>query len=51
VQAVDLVGRKLSANMGRYLRRFFHPVDEFLTSYADDDGLREFVEPLVKVFG
>ena len=27
------------------------PVDEFLSSYADDDVLREFVEPLAKAFG
>ena len=26
VQALDLVGRKLPAHTGRYLRRFFHPV-------------------------
>ena len=26
VQALDLVGRKMPANMGRSLRRFFHPV-------------------------
>ena len=26
IQALDLVGRKLGAHGGRYLRRFFHPV-------------------------
>jgi alkylation response protein AidB-like acyl-CoA dehydrogenase len=32
VQALDLVGRKLPANMGRSLRRFFHPVAEFINN-------------------
>ena len=30
VQALDLVGRKLPQDMGRLLRRFFHPVSAFL---------------------
>ena len=30
IQALDLVGRKMGANMGRYLRRFFHPVAQFI---------------------
>ena len=30
VQALDLVGRKLPANMGRNLRPFFHAVSNFL---------------------
>jgi hypothetical protein len=34
VQALDLVGRKLPANMGRSLRRFFHPVAEFIEAHA-----------------
>jgi len=28
--ALDLVGRKLPMHMGRLLRRFFHPVDQFI---------------------
>jgi alkylation response protein AidB-like acyl-CoA dehydrogenase len=30
IQALDLVGRKLGAHMGRYLRSFFHPVSAFI---------------------
>jgi len=48
IQALDLVGRKLSAHMGRYLRHFFHPVEAYLESHAADG---EFVEPLAKAFG
>jgi len=50
IQALDLVGRKLPAHMGRYLRRFFHPVQEFLTAEADNAEMKEFVEPTAKAF-
>jgi len=50
VQALDLVGRKLPAHMGRYLRRFFHPVQEFLAAEADTPALRELVTPVAKAF-
>ncbi len=53
IQALDLVGRKLPAHMGRYLRRFFHPVQEFLTAEAapgGDPALAEFVAPVAKAF-
>ena len=51
VQALDLVGRKLPAHMGRYLRRFFHPVFEFIETRQEDEALAEFVGPLAKAFG
>ncbi|HRJ59868.1 MAG TPA: acyl-CoA dehydrogenase C-terminal domain-containing protein [Azospirillaceae bacterium] len=51
VQALDLVGRKLPAHMGRYLRRFFHPVFEFIETRQEDESLAEFVGPLAKAFG
>ncbi|HYN20957.1 MAG TPA: acyl-CoA dehydrogenase C-terminal domain-containing protein [Thermoanaerobaculia bacterium] len=50
IQALDLVGRKLPAHMGRYLRRFFHPVSEFLAAEAGNPRLTEFVEPAAKAF-
>lgn len=50
VQALDLVGRKLGAHTGRYLRSFFHPVADFITSHADDQALARFVDPLTKSF-
>jgi len=51
IQALDLVGRKLPANMGRYLRRFFHPVAEYIEANKDNEQLAEFIAPLAKVFG
>ncbi|HEV8631042.1 MAG TPA: acyl-CoA dehydrogenase C-terminal domain-containing protein [Thermoanaerobaculia bacterium] len=50
IQALDLVGRKLSAHMGRYLRRFFHPVGCFLQTEAQNAELEEFVAPAAKAF-
>jgi alkylation response protein AidB-like acyl-CoA dehydrogenase len=35
IQALDLVGRKLSSGMGRLLRRFFHPVGAYLEAAAE----------------
>ncbi len=51
IQALDLVGRKLAARMGRNLRRFFHPVDDYLEAHAQDVELAELVLPLAKAFG
>ncbi len=51
IQALDLVGRKLPAHMGRYLRRFFHPVADYLEAHQQDAQLAEFLLPLAKVFG
>ncbi|MFQ6023287.1 MAG: acyl-CoA dehydrogenase C-terminal domain-containing protein [Acidiferrobacterales bacterium] len=51
IQALDLVGRKLPAHTGRYLRRFFHPIQAFIDDYQDEQALREFVLPLAKAFG
>ncbi len=50
IQALDLVGRKLGAHVGRYLRRFFHPVMAFIEEHQEDADLAEFVLPLAKVF-
>ncbi len=50
IQALDLVGRKMSAHMGRYLRRFFHPVGDFIEAHQSDEALQEFVFPLAKSF-
>ena len=48
---MDLVGRKLPAHMGRMLRRFFHPVLEFIEAHQADEQMQEFVLPLHKAFG
>jgi len=50
IQALDLIGRKLGAHTGRYLRSFFHPVQEFIHKHQDDESLAEFIGPLAKVF-
>lgn len=50
VQALDLVGRKLPAHTGRYLRQFFHPVFHFIETHRGDERLSEFIAPLEKAF-
>ena len=50
IQALDLVGRKMGQHMGRYLRRFFHPVSEFIEKNQSNSELQEFVFPLAKSF-
>lgn len=50
VQALDLVGRKMPAHAGRFLRRFFHPVQGYLEAKAGNAALAEFVEPVAKAF-
>jgi butyryl-CoA dehydrogenase len=51
IQALDLVARKLPAHTGRYLRSFFHPVQEFIEAHEDEEAMKEFVLPLAKAFG
>jgi alkylation response protein AidB-like acyl-CoA dehydrogenase len=51
VQALDLVGRKLPANMGRSLRRFFHPVADFIEAHGADPEIGGLVQPFAKAFG
>ncbi|MEQ9640015.1 MAG: acyl-CoA dehydrogenase C-terminal domain-containing protein [Alphaproteobacteria bacterium] len=50
IQALDLVGRKLSAHMGRSLRQFFHPVDAFIQDNAANADLKDYVMPLARAF-
>ncbi|TZG27369.1 acyl-CoA dehydrogenase C-terminal domain-containing protein [Sphingomonas montanisoli] len=35
IQGLDLVGRKLGAHAGRYLKSFFHPVSDFIEANKD----------------
>ena len=46
IQALDLVGRKLPAHMGRLMRGFFHPVQAFIEENAADP----MILPLAKSF-
>ncbi len=48
IQALDLVGRKMSQHMGRLLRRFFHPVLGFIEKHQASPKMAEFVLPLAK---
>jgi len=51
VQALDLVGRKLGAHAGRYLRSFFHPALAFIEAEAETPEMEAFILPLSKAFG
>jgi alkylation response protein AidB-like acyl-CoA dehydrogenase len=51
IQALDLVGRKMSQHTGRLMRRFFQPVDEYLRARLDKPELADFVLPTFKAFG
>jgi hypothetical protein len=51
VQALDLVGRKLPANMGRSLRRFFHPVSEFIEAQQNHKQIGKLVQAFARAFG
>ena len=51
IQALDLVGRKLPAHAGRYLRAFFHPVAAFIEANTNDPAIGEHVKVLAKAFG
>ena len=48
IQALDLVGRKLPAFTGRYLRRFFHPAMAFIEAHRSNEEMAEFTKPLYK---
>ena len=50
IQALDLVGRKMPQSFGRLLRRFFHPVQEFITDNQANAEMSEFIFPLAKAF-
>ena len=50
IQALDLVGRKMTAHYGRYMRAFFHPVQKFIEDNATDPQMEEIVMELAKGF-
>ena len=51
IQALDLVGRKIPAHTGRYLRSFFHPVQSWIDEHSANTELQPFVLPVAKAFG
>ncbi len=50
IQALDLVGRKLPAHMGRYLRSLFHPIANFIEEHEADATIAPFVTGLKRAF-
>jgi hypothetical protein len=50
IQALDLIGRKMPAGGGRMLRRFFHPVQQFIEENQGNPALVEFLGPFIKAF-
>lgn len=50
VQALDLVGRKLPADMGRAVRHFFQAVAEFIGAHAGDERIGALVRPFGTAF-
>ena len=50
IQALDLVGRKMPAHAGRFLRQFFHPIAGLIEAKVEDETLGAFVQPLAKAF-
>ncbi|HEU0118434.1 MAG TPA: acyl-CoA dehydrogenase C-terminal domain-containing protein [Alphaproteobacteria bacterium] len=51
IQALDLVGRKMPEDYGRLMRRFFHPVADFIAAEKDNPALAEFLPMYMSAFG
>jgi butyryl-CoA dehydrogenase len=51
IQGLDLIGRKMAAHAGRYMRTVFHPISEFVEANKANAELADFVGPLGKAFG
>jgi alkylation response protein AidB-like acyl-CoA dehydrogenase len=49
VQALDLLGRKVMLTQGRMLKNFTKIVHKFCLDNADNQGIREFIEPLTQM--
>ncbi|WP_439136236.1 acyl-CoA dehydrogenase C-terminal domain-containing protein [Pseudomaricurvus sp.] len=46
IQAMDLMGRKVVANGGKFFDVFANEVQAFVDANADDEAMEEFIEPL-----
>ncbi|WP_020407598.1 acyl-CoA dehydrogenase C-terminal domain-containing protein [Hahella ganghwensis] len=46
IQALDLMGRKIAANGGKFFELFANEVADFIEANRDQEDLLEFVEPL-----
>ncbi len=50
IQAMDLVGRKITACDGRYLQQFFGPIESYLKQNSANPYLKSFIQPLGDAF-
>ncbi|MDF2179225.1 acyl-CoA dehydrogenase C-terminal domain-containing protein [Aliiglaciecola sp. CAU 1673] len=50
IQALDLMGRKVAANGGEYIKLFTDEIQAF-TDAQSDDAMQEFIQPLTKALG
>ena len=50
IQAIDLVGRKLTSGTGRLARRFFHPVQTYIAEQLAKPSQTATIAPLAKAF-
>jgi len=50
IQAMDLVGRKLPAEGGRYIKRYFAMIEEFIQQNQSGFAMQEFLTPLANSF-
>ena len=51
VQALDLVGRKLTAANGETVKSFFDAVEKLIAECGEDESMQEFVQPLEEATG
>ena len=51
VQALDLVGRKLSMNGGRAVMGFFAEISSYLQEHAADEAMTDYVRPMQDALG
>jgi alkylation response protein AidB-like acyl-CoA dehydrogenase len=51
IQALDLVGRKMPAHMGRLLRPFFHPIADYIEARKGHAAMAPLVLALERAFG
>ena len=50
IQALDLVGRKLTMHQGRLLQNLQKEIQEFISENKDNDDLKDFIKPLENAF-
>jgi alkylation response protein AidB-like acyl-CoA dehydrogenase len=51
IQALDLVGRKMPAHMGRLLRPFFHPIATYIETHKTQASIAPLILGLERAFG